>query len=50
MLNIVAIVLFLMWLLGYFNDYRMNGFIHIFLVVALILFVLNILQPTARKR
>ncbi len=44
MLYTVAIVLVILWLLGLVSSYTMGGFIHILLVVALIVIVVNFLQ------
>lgn len=44
MLNTVAIVLIILWLLGIVTSYTMGGFIHILLVVAIIVFLLRIIK------
>ena len=44
MLYTVAIVLVILWLLGLVSSYTMGGLIHILLVVALIVIVLNFLK------
>ena len=44
MLYTVAIVLVILWLLGLVSSYTMGGFIHILLVVALIVIVVNFLS------
>lgn len=41
MLYTVAIVLVILWLLGLVSSYTMGGLIHILLVVALIVIVVN---------
>jgi Family of unknown function (DUF5670) len=47
MLYTVAIVLIILWALGLVSSYTMGGLIHILLVVALIIIVVNFL--TGRK-
>ncbi|RPJ57488.1 MAG: lmo0937 family membrane protein [Acidobacteria bacterium] len=44
MLSTLLIVLLILWLLGTVSSYTMGGFIHILLVVALVLFVVRMLQ------
>ena len=43
-LLIIAIVLFVLWLLGFSTRYIASGAIHIVLVIALILFVVWLLR------
>ncbi len=43
MLYTIAVVLILLWLLGLVTSYTMGGFIHILLVVALIMVLVNFL-------
>lgn len=44
MLETLAIVLIVLWLLGFVSSYTLGGFIHILLVVAVILIVLRLVQ------
>jgi len=44
MLWTIFVILLVLWLLGLVTSYTMGGLIHILLVVALIVFVLNLLQ------
>jgi hypothetical protein len=44
MLYTVALVLIIAWLLGLLSSYTLGGFIHILLVVALVMIVLNLIQ------
>ena len=44
MLETIAIVLILLWLLGMVSSYTMAGFIHILLVAAVIVVLVRILQ------
>ena len=44
MLWTIAIILVILWLLGLVSSYTMGGFIHILLILAVIVVVLNIFQ------
>jgi hypothetical protein len=44
MLYTVAVVLLVLWLLGLVSSYTMGGFIHILLVVAIIMVLLNVIS------
>lgn len=44
MLQTIAIVLIIPWLLGYVSSYTMGGFIHILLVVAIILILVRLIS------
>ena len=44
MLYTVAVVLVILWLLGLVSSYTMGGFIHILLVVALVVILVNFLS------
>lgn len=44
MLYTIAVVLIVLWLLGLVTSYTMGGFVHILLVVALIMIVVNFLS------
>jgi hypothetical protein len=44
MLFTIAAVLVVLWLLGFVSSYTLGGFLHIFLVIALILLVVGFLQ------
>lgn len=44
MLYTIAIVLILLWLLGIVSSYTISGFIHILLVVAIILFLVRVIN------
>lgn len=43
MLSTIAVVLLVLWLLGIVTSYTLGGFIHILLVIALVVFLLNFL-------
>ena len=49
MLWTIAAVLLILWVLGLVSSYTMGGFIHILLIVALIVVVLDILQRRKRS-
>ena len=44
MLETLAIVLILLWLLGLVSSYTIGGFIHILLVIAIIVILLRVVQ------
>jgi len=44
MLETIAVILLVLWLLGLVTSYTMGGFIHIFLVLAIIVIVLRVIQ------
>ncbi|HEX3125332.1 MAG TPA: lmo0937 family membrane protein [Rhodanobacteraceae bacterium] len=44
MLETIAVVLVLLWLLGFVTSYTMGGLIHILLVVALVVNVIRFMQ------
>ena len=44
MLYTIAVVLIILWLLGLVTSYTMSGFIHILLVVAIIMVLINVIS------
>ncbi|MDE2399738.1 MAG: lmo0937 family membrane protein [Patescibacteria group bacterium] len=44
MLTTIAVILVILWLLGVVTSYTLGGFIHIFLVIALIIIVLRLVR------
>jgi hypothetical protein len=44
MLMTIAIILVVLWALGLVTSYTLGGFIHILLVLAVIIFVVNLIQ------
>jgi hypothetical protein len=44
MLYTIAVVLILLWLLGFLSSYTMGGFIHILLIVAVIMILVRLVQ------
>jgi hypothetical protein len=47
MLYTIAIILIILWLLGFVSSYTMGGFIHVLLVIAIVLVLVRII--TGRK-
>jgi len=43
MLQTLAVIMIVLWLLGMITSYTMGGFIHILLVIAVIVFLLRII-------
>ncbi len=46
MLYTLAVVLVVLWLLGLVTSYTMGGFIHILLVIAVIMILVNLISGT----
>ena len=44
MLWTIAVVLIVLWLLGLITSYTMGGFIHVLIVVAIIIVLVNVIQ------
>jgi hypothetical protein len=44
MLYTIAVVLIVLWLLGLVTSYTMGGFIHVLLVIAVIMVLVNLIQ------
>ncbi|CCJ07364.1 MULTISPECIES: lmo0937 family membrane protein [Methylocystis] len=44
MLETIAVILVIMWLLGLVSSYTLGGFIHILLVIAIIVIILRVIQ------
>lgn len=44
MLETIAVVLIILWLLGLVTSYTMGGFIHILLVVAVVVVLLRLIR------
>ena len=49
MLWTIFVVLLVLWLLGLVTSYTMGGFIHILMIVALAVFVFNLIQGRRRS-
>ena len=43
MLETVAVVLVVLWLLGFVSSYTMGGFIHILLVIAVVMILVRLI-------
>jgi len=44
MLETIAVVLVVLWLLGFVSSYTMGGFIHVLLVVAVVVILVRLIQ------
>jgi len=44
MLYTIAVVLIILWLLGLVTSYTMGGFIHVLLVIAIIMVLVNVIS------
>lgn len=44
MLWTIAVILIVLWLLGFVSSYTMGGFIHILLVIAVIVIIIRLIQ------
>jgi hypothetical protein len=44
MLETVAVVLVVLWLLGFVTSYTMGGFIHVLLVIAVVVILIRVIQ------
>ncbi|MDR3390795.1 MAG: lmo0937 family membrane protein [Sulfuriferula sp.] len=44
MLETIAVVLLILWILGLVTSYTMGGFIHILLVLAVIVILIRVIQ------
>jgi hypothetical protein len=44
MLTTIATILIILWLLGYFGFHILGGFIHILLVIAILMFLIRLIQ------
>lgn len=44
MLGTIAVILIVLWLLGFVTSYTLGGFIHILLVIAVVVILVRLLQ------
>ena len=44
MLETIAVVLILLWILGMVSSYTLGGFIHVLLVVAIVVILIRVIQ------
>lgn len=44
MLELIAVILVVLWLLGFISSYTMGGFIHILLVIAIVVILVRVIR------
>ncbi len=44
MLTTIAVILLILWLLGFITSYTLGGFIHVLLVVAIIMILIRLIR------
>ena len=44
MLWTIFVILLVLWLLGFVSSYTLGGFIHILLVIAVVVLIINLIQ------
>lgn len=44
MLETIAVILIVLWLLGLVSSYTMGGFIHVLLVIAIVVILLRVMR------
>ncbi len=44
MLETIAVILIVLWLLGLVSSYTMGGFVHILLVIAVVVILIRVVQ------
>jgi len=44
MLYTVAVVLIILWLIGFISSYTMGGFIHVLLIIAIVVILVNVIN------
>ncbi len=44
MLETIAVILVILWIVGLVSSYTLGGFIHVLLVIALVVIVLRLIQ------
>ena len=44
MLQTIAIILIILWLLGFVTSYTMGGLIHVLLVIAIVMILIRLIQ------
>ncbi len=44
MLETIAVILIILWILGLVSSYTMGGFIHILLVIAIVMIIVRVIQ------
>jgi hypothetical protein len=48
MLQTIAIILVILWLLGFVTSYTMGGLIHVLLVIAIVMILIRLIQGRSR--
>ena len=48
MLESIAVILIVLWLLGLVSSYTMGGFIHILLAIAIVVILIRVIQAGKR--
>ncbi len=49
MLYTLAVILLVLWVLGLVSSYTLGGFIHLLIVIAVVMALVNFTQSQARK-
>jgi len=49
MLWTIAVIMIILWALGLISSHTMGGFIHLLLVIAIVVVLLNIIQGRRRR-
>ncbi|MFQ6758664.1 MAG: lmo0937 family membrane protein [Deltaproteobacteria bacterium] len=49
MLWTIAVILIILWALGLVSSYTLGGFIHLLLVIAIVVVLLNVIQGRRRR-
>ena len=49
MLYTIAVVLIVLWLLGLVSSYTMGGFIHVLLIIAVVMILIQVIQGRPHK-
>lgn len=44
MLETIAIILLVLWLLGFISSYTLGGYIHVLLVIAIVVVLVRVIQ------
>ena len=44
MLETIAVILIILWLLGMVSSYTMSGFIHLLLILAIVVILIRVIQ------
>jgi hypothetical protein len=44
MLETIAVILIILWLLGFVSSYTMGGFIHVLLVIAVVIILIRLIR------